>query len=163
MRSHLVRAGRKVPRRGCDSRRAAQEVADEGGGGEHGAGRRLAHGDGIEKLAIRQRVQACGEVRPEEGKQNIAATEDNDAELQEHEEDRPEPRRERRGPRADARPFFSIEEGGEIAADLLRYLLLLQAMIEAHLAEVHEPLRIRLHFRRACRSPTTPGSRCAAG
>src|SRR2546423_844648 len=60
---------------------AADEVADERGGGEHGPRRDLAGGDGVEDLAFGEPVQVVDQIRAQERKEHVAAAEDDDAEL----------------------------------------------------------------------------------
>ena len=66
--------GRKMPKRGGERAAEARDlVADEGRGGEKRARSKLAHGDGIDELAVGDPVQTLDEIGAEEREQHVAA------------------------------------------------------------------------------------------
>ena len=79
-------AGCEDGRRGqCRAGPAAEQVADERGGGEDRAGRDLSDGDGVDELLVAQPAPAFDQVRAQEREQDVTAAEQDGAHLQEEE------------------------------------------------------------------------------
>src|SRR5690606_24889261 len=72
-----------------------QQIADERGGGEKRPRGHLPDGDGIEKLRLRQPTPSLHEVILQERDQNITASVEHRADLEEEQEERP--KTDRRG------------------------------------------------------------------
>src|SRR5438093_11963726 len=73
-------------RRDQRAARAAEQIADEGGGREDRPGRDLSHRHGIEQLRLAEPVPPIDQVRAKKGEEHVAAPEENGSDLQEEEE-----------------------------------------------------------------------------
>ena len=107
-------AGRKMPTvASTPPGTAAQDVADEGGGGEQRAGRDLPDGDRVEQLRLGQPAEPLDEVGPQEGDQHVAGAVEHRADLEEGPEEAGE--RERDGGAQRRRQRRQAEASGSSA------------------------------------------------
>ena len=84
-RNQQERWKKNANRRDNGPAHAAENVTNEGCGGEDRAGSNLTHGNGVCKLNVGQPSSVCDKIVMQKCQQNITAAKDNRSQLEEHE------------------------------------------------------------------------------